>query len=287
KNQLAGFTGAGEELKFPSDPAQAAQLRKAGLFEPIQTGEPAQGVSQNVADFINMLYSIRPPKTPRAGKPMPRNISNQMISEATQPGRVGKPSLLPSGEDRAPFSPEVEAKYGVSEIQEVNPLRAKLEKALQANGTPLPETIEAVRRLNVGRIHSVEPEPSQPPIAGGNILTLGAGFQSKPGEPRAIRSAAVRDEHGKIFEGAWHGEAFMKAQEAPGERGNLEEGFINNEGKWYDRATASKVAEEIGQLPVQADRELESGNFERTRAFQPKYGEPIDYEKIVDGMDLP
>src|SRR6185369_8274465 len=93
----------------------------------------------------------------------------------------------------------------------------------------------------------------------------------------------VRDEHGKIFEGSWHGEAFMKAQEAPGERGNLEEGFINNEGKWYDRATATKVAEEIGQLPAQADRELESANFERTRAFQSK---PLTKEQ-AEREDMP
>lgn len=164
RNQLAGFTGAGGELVVPRE------LAREGITQPPQTGEAADPIGQNEADFINTLYSLRPPKTPRAGKTTPRNITAQVVSEATLPGRTE----LPAGEPRAPFA---EPKYGVSEIKEVNPLRRRLEQALIDNSIPLPDTIEVVRRLNLDRIHSVFAEPVQPKVVGANVLTTQAGFQ--------------------------------------------------------------------------------------------------------------
>lgn len=268
RNQLGGFTGSGKQLTVPNE------LTREGLFQPPQTGT-AEPLDQNAADFINTLYSLRPPKTPRAGRATPRNITAQVVSKATtealgEPGRVVKPSLLPSGAERQPFA---EPRYGISEIAETNPLRARMETELQKAGIALPDTIEAVRRLNLDRIHSVELETAQPKTAGGNVLTLQAGFQGPEATATLspVDKAAVRDESGRIWTGSWHGEAFMEAATAPGERGSLEEGFVDKDGNWLTREGALKRAQDIkqvGEYKTYHQGYLESDEFSKNRRFQ-------------------
>ncbi len=258
-NQAAGLTGKGT----PIDIGEGA---KFGLFKPAGDEQAVGTLTDAKANFINYLFGQ---PLPGEGKPTlarggKAQYAHQLGTEATEPGRA-----QPLVEKRTFESPQArELGFAGEQLLEVNPLRAEIE-ALATKDNPAPSPIEVWQNLNVRDIVKAEIAPELPAVRP-NLTTIRMGFQSKPENPRAVRSAAVRDESGKIFEGSWHGEAAMKALTAPGERGDLEQGFVNNEGKWYDKETATKVAEEIGQMPVQADRELESGNFERTRAFQSK-----------------
>lgn len=160
-NQLAGFAGSGTSLEVP---------KVTGRYAPPEVGAPI-GLDQSLADFQNLLYNIRVPKSPRQGKAVPGNLAAQAISEATLPGRLREPALVePKMTKRPPFK-------GGEEIRDPNPLRAELETALQANKIPLPDGIEVVRRLNLEHIADVVSEPNLPRTAGGNIMTLEAGFQ--------------------------------------------------------------------------------------------------------------
>lgn len=172
ENQLMGATGMGTRLVVPES------VRSSGAFAPPETGTPSF-LEPGRADFINILYNIRPPETSRiTGRRLPGNIIAQRISEATQPGRTGEPAKLPGGVERQPFIGERARELGIegTPIKEVNPLRAKMEKALQSKDVALPEGIEVIQRLNLEHMAFAQREPNLPRTAGGNIQTLRAGF---------------------------------------------------------------------------------------------------------------
>lgn len=130
-----------------------------------------------------------------------------------------------------------------------------------------------------------------------------------------IARAAIRTQSGKIYEGAWHGEAYtnfadaiargeaneklpagftsltdlldaVMSGEAPmeGVKDFVEDGFVTESGKFLNRAQALDHAEKIGQLkagaPVKENSPrsvgvLESAEFENERSFLPKSDKKI------------
>jgi len=284
RNYMGGRTGAGESLVVPAD------LQERGFYKPPVSGAAAP-LDQRKADFINLLFGIPLPGTPRITKgKLPLNIAGQEISAATQPGRV----LVPV-EPRAKFGEggasrkaqeanrEAAAELGITgrEILEVNPLRAELEAA----GVKLPGLIEAVQRLDANNIKEVALAPEQPQFRG-NTLTLTAGFQPKPENPKAIKKAAVRDFQGEVFTGVWHGEAdeaALKSGASPvkyDEDGypRFEEGFVTNAGEFLNRKQALDRALELQQVKpedkyalesVEGPGTLETIGFRERRQFQP------------------
>lgn len=166
RNQLAGFTGAGESLVIPRG------VIEKGFREPKRTGEPAEPLPQGHADFINILYSIKPPKSGLVGRGKPLAYAGQKIAEAA--GRQ-PPEVISKFRGKRAENLGIAGEY----IREVNPLRAEMEVALKAAKIEIPDTIEAVRNLNLDRIYRVEAEPLLPKTAGGNTLTLTAGFLPK------------------------------------------------------------------------------------------------------------
>jgi hypothetical protein len=267
RNQMAGQTGAGEQLVVPAG--------LPGVFPPASTPSRAVNISQPAADTINMLFNFRLPDTPRiqAGK-LPLNIVGQEVSAATMPGRTSVPV-----EPKAPYSGERAAQLGIEgrPIMEVNPVRSAIESAAVQAGLELPSFIEAIQKLNLESIKEVEVAPELPQFRG-NTLTLTAGFQPKA-DPRAVKSAAVRDETGKVYEGSWHGEAIDVANAAGvPETANLDSGFTTNAGEFLDREQAFARARELEQIAPDdiedAQRffngsELEAESFNAVRQFQP------------------
>lgn len=111
-------------------------------------------------------------------------------------------------------------------------------------------------------------------------------------DPRAVSLAAVRDEDtGKIYTGAWHGEAnyhYLRdigqseddaALGAMNSRKNLTDGFVTNSGEFLGREDALKRAEELGQYQREARSEttLESSAF----ASQRKAARPFRWDSIL------
>jgi len=165
KNQMGGRTGAGGSLVVP------AEMAEKGFFKPQIEGE-AVPLDQRKADFINLLFGMPLPETPRiTGGKLPLSIAGQEVSAATLPGRISVPV-----EPRAPFAGKSAEKLGIAgrEILEVNPVRAAIEQA----GIKLPGLIEAMQRLNAENIKEVAIAPEQPQFRG-NVLTLTAGFMPK------------------------------------------------------------------------------------------------------------
>jgi hypothetical protein len=214
-NQIAGRTGAGTRVKVPEG------LRSSGFFPPPETGTATPlGVEQ--MNFLNIVHGQKPPITPRVqAKKIPGAVASEEVSKLTMPGRVVTPALVepirPStpGGIRKPFSgPAAEAvgivpPGGERAIMEVNPLRAALEKTMQAQKVPIPQTLEAMQRLNVEHFVSAAPEPLQPRTVGANILTQRAGF--KPPERTAEEVERMNPEDfslwAKTLEGGITGEA--------------------------------------------------------------------------------
>lgn len=178
KNQMAGRTGAGEELVVPKD------LTDRGMFAPPKRGA-VEGLDQTKADFVNMLFNFRLPDTARVQKgKLPLNIAGQDISEATKPGRTEIP-VIPRGK----FEGAEAERQGIAgrEVKEVNPLRQQIEAAAQAQGKAMPEFIEAIQRLNLENIKEVQITPEQPQFRG-NTLTLSAGFQPQTAKGKELVS---------------------------------------------------------------------------------------------------
>jgi len=271
QNQITGRTGAGQNLVVPRE------LTEKGFYQPQKTGV-SQPLDQQRADFINALYNFKLPETPRIqrGK-IPLNIAGQEVSTATMPGRTEIP-VRPRGG----FAGEEAEKLGIEErpILEVNPVRNAIEQAAQSARVAMPSMIEAVQRLNLDSIKEVERAPEQPEFRG-NTLTLTAGFQPKPENPRAVRAAAARDEEGKIYTGTWHGEAEEAAHVAGSKTpwDKLEMGFVANNGEWLSREKALQRGIELGQIAKSKykqaayeanPKKLESTTFQEQRQFQPK-----------------
>jgi hypothetical protein len=163
ENQMGGRTGAGDPLVVPSE------ITEKNFFSPKVEGQ-AVPLDQGKADFINLLFGIPLPKTPRiTGGKLPLSIVGQEVSKATLPGRISVPV-----EPKAPFAGPAAEQLGIAgrEILEVNPARAAIEQA----GIKLPGLLEAVQRLNAENIKEVAIAPEQPQFRG-NVLTLTAGFQ--------------------------------------------------------------------------------------------------------------
>lgn len=270
QNQVGGRTGAGEPLVVPRE------ITERGFFAPPVKGR-AEVLPQLKADFISMLFGIKLPDTARIQKGrLPLNIAGQAVSEATKPGRTEIP-VIPRGR----FEGVEAERQGISgrDIMEVNPLRQQIEAAAQAKGVAMPEFIEAQQRLNLENIKNVEVAPELPEFRG-NVLTLSAGFQPSA-EPRAIKSAAVKDREGKIWEGPWHGDAEANAF-AANAPGPYIDGFsTNTPGEFltreqaYDRAVEQKQLREKveGFLPpvlTPGGKDLISEGVR----FQPKPDEP-------------
>lgn len=251
KNQRAGLTGSGEPLVVP------AEVVEKGFTPPRVEGKAGAPVDQRKADIISALFGVPIPKTPRIGKVYPRNLAGQEVSEATKPGRVSVPV-----EPRAPFAGKAAEEMGVAgrTIQEVNPFRAELEAA----GIK-PSFIEALQRLNLENIADVSKLPAGTAEVRGREFTLQAGFQPKEDEPRAVKEAAVQLKNGKVFTGAWHGEAidnFRKAFPSMSDeafnntlQNELVDGFVTNGGEFLTREEAFNRAVELQQIsePVAED----------------------------------
>lgn len=140
-----------------------------------------------------------------------------------------------------------------------------------------------------------------------NRSFLPASEISKELDP--IKRAAIRTKAGRVFEGAWHGEAYQHLVDAVSRgqldeklptgfrsltdlldglmegsdtaQGFIEDGFVTESGKFLNRAQALDHAEKIGQLKQEAvdamgpqsrmaNGVLESDEFKGTRAFLPK-----------------
>lgn len=264
-NQKAGLTGAGGELVVPKE------AKDLGMFEPARRGAPGEELSKEKGDFINYLYGF--PLPGKAGEPVVKkqgklSYGAQLVSEATEPGRTT--DLIEPRE----FGGKQAERLGFAgeQVKEVNPFRAEVERVAAASGDIAPSLIEAGQRLNIADIKKVEITPEQPAF-GGNTLTLKAGFQPQPENPSAIKTAAVRDQDGKIFEGTWHGDAALRAQQASGERGFLQHGFVTNEGEFLDRNQSLERALQMKQIPTTVKgEELETTYFNRQKGhqFQPK-----------------
>jgi len=237
QNQMGGRTGAGESLVVPR------QIAERGFYAPPVRGQ-ATALPQLKADFISMLFGIKLPDTPRVQKgKLPLNLAGQAVSEATQPGRTEIP-VIPRGE----FTGAEAERQGIAgqPIKEVNPLRQQIETAAQAKGVAMPEFIEAQQRLNLENIKDVQVAGELPEFRG-NVLTLSAGFQPSSSE-RAVKSAAIKDERGKVWEGFWHGAAEEKAR-AVGAKGPFADGFTTNTpGEFLTREEAFERAKEMQQI---------------------------------------
>lgn len=83
-------------------------------------------------------------------------------------------------------------------------------------------------------------------------------------EPRAVKSAAIRDEEGNVFEGSMHLHAYEDAAKANNE-GPFEDGFLTNDGEFLSREDALNRAAELGQIARNEDGNtgLESNSFKR------------------------
>jgi hypothetical protein len=187
KNQMGGRTGSGQPLVVPES------VTKAGGYAPPARGE-VEPLSQDKADFINMLFHAKLPDTGIARQGainLPLNVAGQKISEATMPGRLEAPA-----EPRGTFRGAVAARQGVkgAPILEVNPFRNKFENALKAAGIEKPSLIEVNQRLNLKNIKDVELAPEQGQFRA-NTLALQAGFQParKAGAPAGEESQAARE----------------------------------------------------------------------------------------------
>ncbi len=178
ENQQAGARGTGEALTLPDN---AAEL---GIRVPPETGRTA-ALPSDRADFINLLFGIAPPETVRVsrGGRAPGNIVAQDIVAANEPSRISEPGR-PRAIDKATGAPKEFAGFPGRTIQEVNPLRARLERLAGATGNPLPGLIEVNQRLNIDHIAGVSPAPAAQPVRGVTD-TLRAGFA--PGERLRVR----------------------------------------------------------------------------------------------------
>lgn len=207
-NQSKGYAGSGLSLEFPPE------VIAAGRTAPAITGTPV-ALEQGIADFQNMLYNLRVPKSPRQGSKLPGNLVAQKISEATLPGRLRDPALV---EPRKAGETGVRKRFkGGEEILDPNPLRAEFEKALQAQKIPLPDGIEVVRRLNLEHIADVVAEPNLPKTVGGVTPVLEAGFAA-PKEPQFKVSGQLRGASREITVNAIDMAAARKLGEAQGMR---------------------------------------------------------------------
>lgn len=166
KNQQAGGTGSGKPLALP---ANAAEMRVS--VPPLRESALAP-LDQTKADFINVLFNIMLPETPRVSRKggTPGNIVAQRIARANEPvvgPRVTEPGRVRSQAEFKGFPGE--------RIQEVNPLRARMEQAASDAGISFPSLIETSQRLNLDHIADVTPAPEAPAIRGVTD-TLRAGF---------------------------------------------------------------------------------------------------------------
>lgn len=266
QNQLAGQTGAGEPLVVP------ASVVEQGFTQPARRGEAGGALEQPKADFINALFGVKLPATPRIGRVFPRNIAGQEVSEATLPGRTSVPV-----EPRAPFAGARAEELGIAgrQIREVNPFRAELARRKIA-----PSLIEAVQRLNLESIADVSAPGAALPQFRGVEFTLQAGFQPKPRDPRAIKSAAIRisgPEGERVVEGVMHVDAYEKAfgKDLIPRDVVVTDGFVSNDGKFFDREAAFNRATELNQITPESETAqtrmgLESELFRAERKFQPR-----------------
>lgn len=103
------------------------------------------------------------------------------------------------------------------------------------------------------------------------VQQLIAGQYMPSPEPRALRSAAVRDpETGQIFEGPFHAMAVANALGLPSYKNatektmaSFEHGFTTNEGEFLNRAEAADRAAEMKQLAATKQELEQSPSFQR------------------------
>jgi broad specificity phosphatase PhoE len=179
RNYVGGYTASGEDLVVPRSAVAA------GASKPPVRGA-AEALDQNKADFINAMFGIKLPKTPRISTKelgLPTAIVGEDISRATLPGRV-QPPIVPRGTFEGP---KAEA-LGIAgrPIMEVNPWRNQAEAA----GFDSSKLIEARQNLNVDNIKDVAMTPEQPQFRG-NTLTLQAGFM--PAEISPEKEASIQE----------------------------------------------------------------------------------------------
>lgn len=181
ENQMGGRTGSGIELVVPRE--------ATGAYKPPVSGR-ATALDQRTSDFINLFFGFKLPETPRTQKgKVPLAIIGEEVSRATLPGRVGAPTR-----PRAPFGEPFEGR----KIQEVNPVRAELEREL---GAKMPSLIEAIQKLNLENIKDIELTPEQPQFRG-NTLALTAGFQAAKKVPIEIEGPDGK-KYKATFDGYW------------------------------------------------------------------------------------
>lgn len=166
KNQQAGGTGSGRPLTLP---ANAAEMR---VSVPPLRESALTPLNQHAADFHNVLFNIMLPETSRVSRKggTPGNIVAQRIARANEP--VVGPRVTSPGRARS----EAEFKgFPGERIQEVNPLRARMEQGASDAGVSFPSLIETSQRLNLDHIADVTLAP-EAPVVRGVTDTLRAGF---------------------------------------------------------------------------------------------------------------
>lgn len=145
-NQAAGYKGNGKPLTRPEN--------FDGFIPPQNPSFKPTLLSDHVANFLNLVMGIAPPKTNRvkklngvAIKPTnvrARELATANLKPAQKPGVIGDPAKQNFPD------------FGNVEIAEFNPLR----KALDDAGVNTRSRIEVTERLNLDQIESVTPRPT-------------------------------------------------------------------------------------------------------------------------------
>lgn len=107
-------------------------------------------------------------------------------------------------------------------------------------------------------------------------------FMPNP-HPNAIKEAAVKTDDGKIFTGFIHAAAFEKARQAGYHIRQTEDGFVDNSGKFYNRAQAYVQADKMGQEPQRASYPAGGGyQLEAYRWYEDQIG---NRQKAAENFD--
>jgi hypothetical protein len=279
-NQANGYRGGGKEIVRPE-----AALNELRIAIPEQNPSYRPKIlPDNVEQYINTVMGLKLPKTPREQKGIPPgNLKGQLLREA-QGEKVLTPADIvrrPKGFKRAPER----------QIQEVNPLRQEMNK----RGVDTTKLLDVTERLNVDRLQNVTPKfdlqfnlPATDVIRAGFMPreAVAERAEFKTEGPRSVKEAAFRMENGELLTGYSHFDALLKginegrvSREAL-ERGiedlGMEDGFVDNQGKFITREEAFELSKQAGQISEEAAKdpsfrggELESVSFEKSRQFLP------------------
>lgn len=142
-NQANGYRGDGKKLVRPKQDIGVSIPAENSTYNPIH-------ISEERANFLNLVQGLNPPQTARAGKGTPGNVKGQILAELQ--GRTPETPTVIRPEDIK--KQEFTQAPGRS-IKETNPLRNELAAA----GVPVRELIEVTERINAKDILKVAERP--------------------------------------------------------------------------------------------------------------------------------